>query len=204
MNDIFPDKNAAKLPLRLRANPTGKWIYFLPVCIAFVACLWLGCPARLCAADKLNCLDYETALQKGKDSQRPLLIFFSSPWCYQCREMERKVFQNKDIISILNERFLLVEVDISQKEKLKEDFRINYTPTSLFLDIHGRPIIDVKGYIPTNRFRKLLWYVSEGHYKTTAFSEFEKKELSESAASLFTRNTQNPGRGSADAQGPAK
>lgn len=221
VNDICSDKSAAflegssriptqsgflpeKLLLRLRADRTGKWIYFLPVCIALVAYLWLECPACLYAADKLNCVDYETALQKGKDSQRPLLIFFSSPWCYQCKEMERKVFQKKDIISILNERFLLVEVDISQEKKLKEDFRINYTPTSVFLDIHGRPIIDVKGYIPTNRFRKLLRYVSEGHYKTTAFSDFEKKELSESAASFFTRNTQNLGRGSAGARGPAK
>lgn len=89
--------------------------------------------------------------------------------------MKRKVFQNKEIISILNERFLLVEVDISQEKKLKEDFRIYYTPTSLFLDIHGKPIIDVKGYIPTNRFRELLRFVSEGYYKTTVFSDFEKK-----------------------------
>ena len=189
MNDIYSDKNAAllegssriptqsgfslkKISFRLRADRTGKWIYFLPVCIALVAYLWLGCPACLYASDTLNSLDYETALQKGKDAHRPLLIFFTSPWCYQCKEMERKVFQNKDIISTLNERFLLVEVDISQNKKLKEDFRIYYTPTSLFLDIHGKPIIDVKGYIPTNRFRKLLRYVSEGLYKTTEFSAF--------------------------------
>lgn len=148
---------------------------FLPACIAFLTCLCLLCPTCVCAADKLICLDYETALQKGKETQRPLLIFFTTPWCYQCTEMKRKVFQDKDLISVLNEQFLLVEVDISQNEKLKRDFRIYYTPTSLFLDIHGKPIFDVKGYIPTNRFRKLLRYVSEGHYKTTALSDFEKK-----------------------------
>lgn len=192
MNVICPDKSAAlleksasiptrsgcsfkKVFLRLRNDRKGKWFCFLPMCIALVAYLWLGCPARLNAADKLICLDYETALQKGKDSQRPLFIFFTSPWCYQCTEMERKVFQNEDIISILNEQFLLVEVDISQKKKLKEDFLINHTPTSLFLDSHGKSIINLKGYIPTNRFRKLLRFVSAGHYKTTPFSAFEKQ-----------------------------
>jgi thioredoxin-related protein len=192
MNEKYSDKNVAnlegissiptrsaclfkKLPAGLRADRTGKWIYFLPLCIALTAYLWLGCPECLRAADKPNFLDYETALQNGKDSQRPLLVFFTTPWCYQCKEMKRKIFENKDIVSILNERFLLVEVDISQERKLKEDFRINYVPTSLFLDIHGRPIIDLKGYIPTDRFRKLMQYVSEGHYKTTAFSDFEKK-----------------------------
>jgi thioredoxin-related protein len=175
MNDVCSDKYAAKLPLRLRADRTGKWIYFLPVCIALLVYLWLGCPARLFASDTLNCLDYETALQKGKDAQRPLLIFFTTPWCYQCTEMKRNVFLDKEVISILNERFLLVEVDISHEKKLKEDFRIYFTPTSLLLDTHGRPIIDVKGFIPTNRFLKLLRYVSEDHYKTTAFSDFEKK-----------------------------
>ncbi|MGE4543241.1 MAG: thioredoxin family protein [Pedobacter sp.] len=164
-----------KLSLCLAARRKGRWGCFLPVCIALVACFWLGCPAGLCAADKLNSFDYATALQKGKETQRPLFIFFTTPWCYQCTEMKRKVFQNKEIISILNERFLLVEVDISQEKKLKEDFRIYYTPTSLFLDIHGKPIIDVKGYIPTNRFRELLRFVSEGYYKTTVFSDFEKK-----------------------------
>lgn len=164
-----------KLCLCLGAHPKGRWIFFLPICIAFVACFWLGCPAGLCAADKLNTLDYATALQKSKESQRPLLLFFTTPWCYQCTEMKRKVFQNKDIVSILNERFLLVEVDISQEKKLKEDYRIYYTPTSMFLDSHGKPIIDIKGYIPTNRFRQLLKFVSEGHYKKTAFSDFEKK-----------------------------
>ncbi len=174
------------------------------MCIAFVAFLWLGCPACLNASEQLNCLDYETALQKSKDVQRPLLLFFTSPWCYQCTEMKRKVFQNEDIISILNERFLLVEVDISEEKKLKEDFLINYTPTSLFLDISGKPIIDVKGYIPTNRFRKLLRYVSQGHYKTTAFSDFEKTELSESAVSHLTRNTQSLEKSSSSSPGPAK
>jgi thioredoxin-related protein len=192
MNDQRPDKRAAcwkesssiptqsgcllkMLSLRLHAGRTGTRIYFLPVCIALVAYLWLVCPACPYAADNLNCLDYKVALQKSKDAQKPLLIFFTSPWCYYCREMERKVFQNKDIISILNERFLLVEVDISRQKDLKEDYRINYTPTSLFLDIRGKPIIDVKGYIPTKRFRKLLRYVGENHYKTTAFSDFEKE-----------------------------
>ncbi|MEZ4483040.1 MAG: thioredoxin family protein [Syntrophotaleaceae bacterium] len=163
------------LPLCFRTDRRGKWIYLFPVCIALAAYLWLACPACLYAADKLNSLDYETALQKSKDTQRPLVIFFTSPWCYQCTEMERKVFKNKEIISTLNEQFVLVEVDISRDKKLKEDFLINYTPTTLFLDFQGRPIIDEKGYVPTNRFRKLLQYVSEGHYKTTAFSCFEEK-----------------------------
>lgn len=192
MNDLCSDKSVVlgersssiparsgcsfkKVFLRLRNDRKGKWLCFLPMCLALVAYLWLGCPARLNAADKLICLDYETALQESKDSQRPLFIFFTSPWCYQCTEMERKVFQNKDIIAILNEQFLLVEVDISEEKKLKEDFLINHTPTSLFLDSHGKSIINLKGYIPTNRFRKLLRYVSEGHYKKAAFADFEKE-----------------------------
>jgi thioredoxin-related protein len=192
MNNIYSDKKASffqgssgiptqsgfLLKKNLRpsgADRTGKGIYFLSACLALATCLWLGCPKRLYAAEKLNYLDYETALQKAKGSQQPLLIFFTSPWCYQCTEMKRKVFQDEDIISTLNEQFLLVEVDISQNAKLKEAFLINYTPTTLFLDIHGKPIIDRKGFIPPNRFRKLLRYVSEDHYQTTVFSDFQLK-----------------------------
>ncbi len=175
MNDRYSDKSAAKLPRRLRADRTGKCMCFLPACIALVACLCLVCPACLHASDTLNFLDYQTALQKGKTAPRPLLVIFTTPWCYQCTELKRKISQNKDIISTLNERFLLVDVDISQNKKLKDDFRIYFTPTSLFLDSHGKPIMDVKGFIPMNRFRKLLRYVSEGFYKTTEFAAFEKR-----------------------------
>ncbi len=175
MNDLCSDKSVVREKRCMLVDRTEKSIFFLPICIVVAACLWLGSPPCLNAAEKLIFLDYETALQTSKDSQRPLFIFFTSPWCYQCTEMERKVFRNKDIISLLNERFLLVEVDISQEKNLKEEFLINYTPTSLVLDIHGKPIINVKGYIPANQFRKLLRYVSEGHYETTAFAEFEKK-----------------------------
>lgn len=192
MNTIYSEKSATflerglimptrsgcllkNLLLRLRTDRTGRWLCLLPVCIALAVYLALVCPSCLYASGQLNGLDYETALQKGKDAQRPLLVFFTTPWCYQCTEMKRKVFQNKDIISILNERFFLVEVDISKNTKLKEDFRIYYTPTTVFLDIHGKPIMEEKGYIPTKRFRKLLRYVSNGYYKTIAFSDFEKK-----------------------------
>jgi len=192
MNAICTGKNAAflekisgiptrsgfllkKFSLRSHADRTGKRMCFLPLCITFLTCLYLLCPACVCAAEKLHYLDYATALQKGKDTQRPLLLFFTTPWCYQCTEMKRKVFQDKDIIATLNDRFLVVEVDISHEKGLKEDYRIYYTPTTMFLDSLGKPIIDLKGYIPTHRFRQLLRFVSGGHYKKTAFSDFEKK-----------------------------
>ncbi len=192
MNDLYSGKISSLLegnsgiPIQSGFSPeekffrscailTGKCLCFLPACIALAACLLLGCPACSRAADTLNFLDYQTALQKGRAASRPLLIIFTTPWCYQCTELKRKVFQNKDIVSTLNERFFLVEVDISQDKKLKDDFRIYFTPTSLFLDAHGKPIMDVKGFIPMNRFRKLLRFVSEEFYKTTEFAAFEKR-----------------------------
>jgi|GEM_PF-719639 len=160
-------------------EPGAVWrinaVRAMAVCAAVCFFLWFGWAVSASGDDSPNWLDYETALQKGKSAKRPLLIFFSTPWCYQCKEMKRKVFKNPDVVATLNEQFLLVEVDISERKRLKEEFHINYAPTSVFLDIHGKPIIDVKGYIPTGRFRKLLRFVAEGHYRTLSFPEFEKK-----------------------------
>lgn len=175
MNDRYSDKSAARLPLRSHADRRGKCVCILSVCIALGAFLWLACPACTYASDTLNYLEYQAALQKGRALQRPLLIIFSSPWCYHCTEMKRKISQNRDIVATINERFLLVEVDISENKKLKEDYRIYFTPTIVFLDSHGKPIMDVKGFIPMDRFRKLLRYVSEGFYKTTELAAFEKR-----------------------------
>ena len=139
--------------------------------------LWFGLsrPARSFAADSPNWVKYEAALEKNKSEQRPLLIFFTTPWCYQCKEMKRRVFQIRDIIATIDEQFWAVEVDIGQEKDLKEKFHINYVPTSLFLDAQGNQIIDARGYTPTGRFRKLLRFVAEGHYKNTSFSDFENK-----------------------------
>lgn len=88
MNDSCSDKSAVfleekagipklsgcllkRLLLCFCADRMVKGYYILPVCIALITSLWLGCPTRLHAADKLIFLDYETALQKAKTASGP-------------------------------------------------------------------------------------------------------------------------------------
>lgn len=144
--------------------PLGRRPAIILCCTILMALSWCYRPTCLHASDTLNWLGYETARQKSFESQRPLFIFFTTPWCYQCTEMKRKVFQNRDIAPILKERFLLVEVDLSHTTRLKDDFHVYVTPTSLFLDSHGKPITTVRGFIPANQFRTLLRSITEGTY----------------------------------------
>ena len=124
--------------------------------------------------DSLPWIDYEAALEQGKTAGKPLLLFFRTRWCYQCKEMKRRVFRKKDVSDLMKDRFLLVDVDIGKEKKLQEIYRITYVPTTVFLDQNGKRIMDLKGFVPHSRFLLALKYIAEGAHRSMDFQEFEK------------------------------
>ena len=124
--------------------------------------------------DSLPWIDYEKALEQGKTANKPLLLFFRTRWCYQCKEMKRRVFRKQDVADLMKNRFLLVDVDIGKEKRLQEIYRITYVPTTVFLDQNGKRIMDLKGFVPHSRFLLALKYIAEGAHSSMDFQEYEK------------------------------
>lgn len=62
--------------------------------------------------------DLSTAKQKAIDSNKKLMIMYSTPTCPECNYMKKKVLKDKEIVSFINDNFVSVIMDIKEDEKV--------------------------------------------------------------------------------------
>lgn len=100
--------------------------------------------------------DLSTAKQKAIDSNKKLMIMYSTPTCPECNYMKKKVFKNKDIISYTNENFVSVIMDI-KKDKEKLPYKFIGIPTVYFANANDMTLISKKiGGIREAQFLEIL------------------------------------------------
>ena len=72
-------------------------------------------------------------------SGKPVVLEFTAPWCYNCKEIEEKVIKRPDVQEQLK-KFTLVKVDFDSNTKLRERFNIIGPPAFVFIDKKGNQI----------------------------------------------------------------
>lgn len=79
---------------------------------------------RLQGIHGVNCyFDYEEALAEGKKQNKPVFIDFTGHGCVNCRKMEELVLSDKEIINILNEKYVVCALYVDDKViKLDEPY----------------------------------------------------------------------------------
>ena len=95
-----------------------------------------GFPPPLCYsayADPVNCKkgfeplrDYERALQRAKEENKPVLIDFTGWACVNCRRMEEAVWTNPIVDSLMRKEFVVVSLYVDEKRKLPIQQRMVY------------------------------------------------------------------------------
>jgi thioredoxin-related protein len=119
-------------------------------------------------------LTYNQGLEKQQETKKPMLLFFHLPYCYRCKDMERKVYEDSKVIHFINQQFIPVMVDLDKEKQTAELFKVNYTPTTVFIAPDGSTALREKGVISKSRFECMLEYVAEQKYMTTNFDAYEK------------------------------
>lgn len=62
--------------------------------------------------------EYEKALAQAKAEHKPLLVDFTGWACVNCRRMEEKVWTDKEVDSIMRNKFVVVSLYVDEKTKL--------------------------------------------------------------------------------------
>jgi len=83
---------------------------------------------------------YEQAQRQGK----PMLVFFSAPWCDYCHRMADEAFADAVVVE-WSERFVCVLVDAHAEPEVCGQFRVRAYPTVQFLSPRGVPLNRVVG-----------------------------------------------------------
>ena len=71
--------------------------------------------------------DYEAALVRAEAEGKPLLLFFTAPWCEYSRRLEAEVLSQADAQAAAS-RFVCVRIDVDRRD-LQEQYRVKVFPT---------------------------------------------------------------------------
>lgn len=104
--------------------------------------------------------DYQTALQKAQQEQKPLFVFMErlDPPCRWCEKMKKFTLSNKEIASTINKHFIAVKVT-REKRNYPSFLHSKYVPAIFILDHNNKPITKVIGYWDVNDFKSDLRYI---------------------------------------------
>lgn len=95
--------------------------------------------------------DYATVMEAAKSQQRNVLFYFTHPYCAPCKIMERTVFNQPDVIRMVDETVIPVKVDcIDDKpfaRAIQKQFEINRFPTLLIVDTAGNILDESSGFM---------------------------------------------------------
>jgi thioredoxin-related protein len=94
-------------------------------------------------------------------------------------------FSQRDIVDTMNRRFVAVALDlwgdrettwldgvVRPEKSLARELSVQFTPTLLFFDEHGKVVARLNGYVPPARFRAVLDYVASHGEATQTLGDY--------------------------------
>lgn len=91
--------------------------------------------------------NFETAMQKARQQNKPLLIDFYTDWCSACKEMDRAVYPNKKVIAE-SANWVVIRINAEQRPDVASAYGVTGYPTIVFAETTGKPLTILPGYDP--------------------------------------------------------
>jgi thiol:disulfide interchange protein len=97
----------------------------------------------------------QTALDKARQSHRPILLKFHAVWCGPCQAMEREVYTRKDVADALA-NWIAVSIDGDQEPQIMNHYNVEAFPTLVMLDAAGKEIFRYEGYMEAEQLIRTI------------------------------------------------
>ena len=137
-------------------------------------------------------LSIEEVNLKLKTESKPVLIDLFTNWCYWCKVMDKKTYNNSKVISYVNEHFYAVKLNAETKDAViwndksyqynsqnkLNDFTMYVTqgqpgfPTTIIFPEMKQAPAAMPGFMEPREIETVLKYFGEGSYRTQNFKEF--------------------------------
>ena len=142
--------------------------------------------------EKINWISIEELHLKSASESKPVLIDLYTSWCYWCKVMDKKTYNNDKVVAYINDHFYAVKLNAETKSTViwnkkyynySESNNLNeftlyvtqgqpgFPTTTIFPDIKGNPS-SIPGFMEPKEIEPVLKYFGEGNYKTQTFNEF--------------------------------
>jgi len=134
-------------------------------------------------------LDIAEDVEEAKDENKHLMLYMHLTGCPYCYKMVEEGFKNNTNTQIIKDNFDVVAINIrgNKEVALNEDlimteaevrdhFKVNFTPTIVFLDQSNKLVYKVNGYRSVENFKHILNFVKNRAYQNTTLAEFIQQQ----------------------------
>lgn len=115
---------------------------------------------------------YQEGVALGKQNGKKIFLNFYADWCRYCAMMNKTTFEDKSVISYLNDNFISIKVNTDKDQKIAMKYNINQLPDNWFVAQNGEQIGNMLGYLPPEQLLPLLKFIHTDSYKKMSLKEF--------------------------------
>jgi thioredoxin-related protein len=130
-------------------------------------------------------LDIAEDVEEAKDENKHLMLYMHLTGCPYCYKMVEEGFKNNANTQIIKDNFDVVAINIRgnkevalsedltmTEEEVRNHYKVNFTPTIVFLDQNNKLVYKVNGYRSVENFKHVLNFVKTRAYQNTTLAEF--------------------------------
>ena len=90
---------------------------------------------------------FEKALDKAKETGKPLMVDFYADWCGACKHLDANIYTAAPVI-VESTNFINVKVDADKRGDLQEKYQISGLPTIVWINSTGSEVKRLRGAPP--------------------------------------------------------
>ena len=97
-------------------------------------------------------VSFDDALKSAVATNKVVFAEFGATWCEPCKRLERTTLKDERVLSWLDERCVLVHVDIDEQPALASEFGVKSVPTMVFVKADRSVAGTISGYRDVDAF----------------------------------------------------
>jgi thioredoxin-related protein len=130
-------------------------------------------------------LDLKDDLAEATRANKRLMLLFTQNGCPYCNALVERNLAQKDIQDAIRKNLNVIHINMwgdrevtgldgkSYTEKTyAAAMKVQFTPTLLFFDEQGKTVLRLNGYLPPNRFKIAIDYVTQKKEKEIGYREY--------------------------------
>lgn len=126
------------------------------ILLAVLAILSVGLSANFAANTLNNMTDLNAAISDAHSQNKSVVMIFDQDNCVYCDMLKENVLSDAKVIDVLNNRSIVVFVNINQHPELATKYKAYGTPITVILDSNQQEIGRIEGYVEADEFLKTL------------------------------------------------